>query len=65
MFGIAVPESVPGVPSEVLQPRGTWDDPKVYDEQAKKLAQMFIDNFKQFQDEVEPDVRAAGPRIAG
>jgi phosphoenolpyruvate carboxykinase (ATP) len=62
IFNIDVPMSCPGVPSGVLTPRGTWRDPSGYDAQARKLALMFIDNFKAYEDEVEPEVRAAGPR---
>lgn len=61
VFGIAVPREVPGVPSRVLDPRGTWRDPERYDEQAEKLAQMFKENFSKYADHVGEDVRGAGP----
>jgi phosphoenolpyruvate carboxykinase (ATP) len=61
VFGIAVPESVPGVPSEVLQPRETWSDGNAYDDQARKLAAMFVEHFKQFEADASDEVRAAGP----
>ena len=38
VFGLAVPQAVRGVPSEVMDPRGTWADPAAYDAQARKLA---------------------------
>jgi phosphoenolpyruvate carboxykinase (ATP) len=56
-----VPESVPGVPDGILDPRDTWDDALAYDEQAKKLASLFKENFEKFEDQVEEDVRRAGP----
>jgi phosphoenolpyruvate carboxykinase (ATP) len=62
IFNLEVPQSVPGVPSEVLNPRGTWKDSAAYDEQAHKLARMFIENFKAFEADAAPDVKAAGPR---
>jgi phosphoenolpyruvate carboxykinase (ATP) len=62
VFGIDVPTAVPGVPPEVLQPRGTWADPEAYDAQAAKLAKMFKDNFEQFADQVSDEVKAAAPR---
>ena len=62
VFGLAVPESAPGVPREVMNPRATWSDPAAYDAQAAKLAAMFTRNFAQFADHVHPKVRAAGPR---
>jgi phosphoenolpyruvate carboxykinase (ATP) len=60
-FGIEVPESCPDVPSEVLQPRNTWQDKAAYDEQAKKLASMFAENFKQFAEDVSEEISGAGP----
>ena len=60
-FNIEVPTTCPGVPEGVLDPRGTWPDPRAYDEQAKKLASMFADNFKKFEKDVSPAVRDAGP----
>ncbi|HXM56005.1 MAG TPA: phosphoenolpyruvate carboxykinase (ATP) [Candidatus Dormibacteraeota bacterium] len=45
IFGVHVPESVPDVPSEVLDPRGAWPDPEEYDRQARKLKAMFDENI--------------------
>ena len=63
VFNVGVPSSCPGVPDDVLQPRRTWTDGADYDRQAAKLARMFADNFKTFEGEVSPEVRAAGPRV--
>lgn len=60
-FGLHIPHSCPGVPSEVLNPRNTWKKPQEYDAQAKKLAGMFADNFAQFADQTTSDVLDAGP----
>jgi phosphoenolpyruvate carboxykinase (ATP) len=62
VFNLDVPQAVPGVPSEVLNPRSTWKDVAAYDEQARKLARMFVDNFKTFEGDAAADVRAAGPK---
>ena len=62
VFGVLVPSSCPGVPSEVLAPRSTWADPKAYDPQARKLAHMFVENFAQFGAEVSDAVKAAAPK---
>jgi len=51
------------VPDSVLDPRSTWPDPAQYDEQAKKLAKMFIDNFVTFEKDVAPAVKSAGPTL--
>ncbi len=62
VFGLRVPESCPGVPSEVLDPRATWKDGSAYDAQARKLAGMFAHNFEAFEARVSESVRGAGPR---
>ncbi len=62
IFGLQVPTSCPGVPSEVLTPRNTWQDQDAYDQAARNLAQRFKDNFNKFADQVTDEVRNAGPR---
>jgi len=58
-FGLSIPVSCPGVPSEILSPRNVWADKKAYDAQAADLATRFESNFKQF--DAPDDVRNAGP----
>lgn len=62
IFGLHIPESCPGVPSEVLMPKNTWSDPEAYDKTARQLAQRFIENFKKFEG-VGEAVKAAGPKL--
>jgi phosphoenolpyruvate carboxykinase (ATP) len=45
VFGLSVPITVPGVPLEVLDPRGSWPDPAAYDRAAQRLKGMFEDNI--------------------
>src|SRR5690554_664874 len=61
VFGLHVPNRIRGVPDEVLQPRNTWKDKDAYDAQAAKLAEMFRENFKKYEDSVSEAVRNAGP----
>jgi phosphoenolpyruvate carboxykinase (ATP) len=61
IFGLHIPKEVPDVSSYVLNPRSTWDDKEAYDEQARKLASLFAENFKKFEDEVDEEVLKAGP----
>ena len=63
IFGLQVPTTCPGVPAEVLQPRSTWSDAAAYDAQARKLARMFVENFRTFADGVSPETLAAAPSI--
>ncbi|RJE79477.1 phosphoenolpyruvate carboxykinase [Paracoccus sp. JM45] len=58
-FGFEVPVSVPNVSDILLDPRRTWDDPMAYDVQAAKLVQMFCDNFAQYLDAIDDEVRSA------
>ncbi|TDL98679.1 phosphoenolpyruvate carboxykinase (ATP) [Macrococcus brunensis] len=57
IFGLNIPKSVPGVPSELLLPRNTWVSDDAYDETATKLAKMFQENFKQFE---SPEIEEKG-----
>ncbi len=61
VFGLHVPQSVPNVPNEVLNPRNTWHDGVAYDAQAKKLAEMFRNNFAKLGVD-DAAVAGAGPR---
>jgi len=61
VFNLEVPLSCPDVPSAVLTPRSTWKNPADYDAQARKLARMFVDNFKSFEGEASAEIKAAGP----
>lgn len=61
VFGVLVPRSCPGVPAKVLDPRATWRDRRAYDDRARKLAAMFVENFARYGGEVDAAVRNAGP----
>jgi phosphoenolpyruvate carboxykinase (ATP) len=63
IFNLQVPKTCEDVPLEILNPRNTWKDKKAYDETAKKLAGMFVDNFKEYESETEKEIIAAGPKI--
>jgi phosphoenolpyruvate carboxykinase (ATP) len=63
-FGLPVPEHVPEVPDELLNPRQTWADGEAYDRQASLLVSKFQENFSQFSGQVSPQVAAAGPNLA-
>jgi phosphoenolpyruvate carboxykinase (ATP) len=63
-FGFAVPTSVPGVEPHILYPVKTWQDKAAFAETAKRLVDMFKENFKRFEDHVDADVRAAAPQMS-
>lgn len=62
VFGLQIPVDCPGVPRDVLNPRNTWKDKKAYDEQSRKLASMFNENFKQFEHQVTSEVLNTAPK---
>jgi phosphoenolpyruvate carboxykinase (ATP) len=62
IFKILVPDTVPGVPSHMLDPKQTWSDPAAYDRQARDLAARFAENFRQFKG-VSPAILAAAPDV--
>jgi phosphoenolpyruvate carboxykinase (ATP) len=47
VFGLQIPNRVPGVPREVLDTRDSWPDPEDYDRQAARLREMFQSNIHQ------------------
>ena len=62
-FGMAIPQSCPDVPDELLTPRNTWADKDAYDQQAKELAGLFIRNFEKYADGVSSEILDAAPKI--
>ena len=63
VFGFDVPTKCPGIPSELLNPRTTWEDQEAYDFKAAELAALFVANFEEFADEVTDEIVAAGPVV--
>ncbi len=61
IFKVHVPKECPGVPSEVLIPKNTWQDEKAYEQKARELAQKFKENFKQYEGFITEEVSKAGP----
>ncbi|MGA9597501.1 MAG: phosphoenolpyruvate carboxykinase (ATP), partial [Acidimicrobiia bacterium] len=61
VFGFAVPDECPGVPTELLTPRRTWSDPSEYDSKAAHLADLFRENFREFVEMAGAELEAAGP----
>lgn len=65
VFGVAQPRHCPGVPSEVLSQRATWNDDEAYYKAAFKLSNAFRENFKQFEDYASEEIRRGGPQRYG
>ncbi len=63
-FGLSIPDAVPGVPTEVLDPRNGWSDKAAYERTARDLIAAFERNFAGFESAVGADVKAAAIRAA-
>lgn len=64
VFNLQVPTHVNNVPSELLNPARNWSQGEAkYVTAVSKLAGLFIENFKTYQDKATSDVLAAGPQL--
>lgn len=48
LFGLSMPTTCPGVPSQILNPINTWQDKEAYVQVANSLKKAFVSNFKQY-----------------
>ncbi len=63
-FRLNIPKSLPGVDSQLLNPRNAWADKQAFDNTANRLAGMFIENFKKYTTGGDDfDYTQAGPRL--
>ncbi len=61
-FNLAIPKTLNGVDTEVLNPRNTWEDKEQYDKSSRILADMYIKNFNKYlTNNSNFDFTAAGP----
>lgn len=60
-FNLSIPKEIPGVESNVLNPRQAWKNTQAYDECARTLIEKFNENFKKFA--VNNTIRDAGPKL--
>lgn len=63
VFGVAQPRKVPGVPTEVLSSRQTWNNDEGYYAKAQQLADAFKANFKKFEEYANDEIKAGGPLV--
>ena len=63
IFGVAIPQSCPNVPSEILNPRDTWTDKDLYDQKAIELGKKFKSNFEKFEEFANAEILAGGPLV--
>ena len=63
VFGVAQPRSCPGVPTQVLSPRATWNNDEGYYATANKLARSFKENFKKFESYASEEIMNGQPLL--
>ena len=64
LFNLAVPRTLPGVDSAILDPRDTYEDPASWEAKARDLGEQFVRNFEQYTDtENGAALVAAGPQL--
>jgi phosphoenolpyruvate carboxykinase (ATP) len=65
-FNLAVPMNIDAVDNGILDPRSTYEDPAQWEEKARNLSELFVNNFEKFTDTDEGrKLVAAGPTLAG
>ena len=63
-FNLAVPTALPGVDTNILDPRNTYADPTEWDAKAKDLAARFVKNFAKYAtNDAGKALVAAGPKV--
>jgi len=62
IFGLEMPIECEGVPTEILNPKNTWEDKAAYDLKANHLANEFVKNFAQFESDANDEIMAAAPK---
>ena len=50
VFNLAIPTELPGVDSDILDPRKTYSSVEQWQDKANHLAKLFIDNFDKYTD---------------
>jgi phosphoenolpyruvate carboxykinase (ATP) len=63
IFGVAIPDTCPNVPAEILNPRNTWSDKEAYDAKANELASKFVKNFTKYADFANDEILAGAPQV--
>ncbi len=64
MFNFEVPTELPGVDTNILDPRNTYADASEWEVKAKDLAERFVKNFAKYEgNEAGKALVAAGPQL--
>lgn len=56
VFGLKIPDIIPGVPSKMLNPNKNWESPDAYKKMAEVLISKFRQNITQYKGEIDSDL---------
>ncbi len=62
-FRLHVPKTLGDIKPEILNPRNAWEDKELFDKTRDNLAEMFIANYKKYQDGEHTDFAPFGPIV--
>jgi phosphoenolpyruvate carboxykinase (ATP) len=62
VFGFQTVTEAPKVPSDILVPRNSWADQTAFDTSARKLADLFLENFKTYEKGTSNEIISGGPK---
>ncbi len=62
IFGFETITEAPDVPSDILVPQESWADQTEFDKSARKLADLFLENFKKYQEGTSAEILSGGPK---
>ncbi|MCH7534797.1 MAG: phosphoenolpyruvate carboxykinase (ATP), partial [Bacteroidetes bacterium] len=62
IFGLFMPTSCPGVPDKILNPRRSWPNIEAYDQKAFELAEAFVDNFRNYENDKLRSIMQSAPK---
>lgn len=62
IFGLNIPNSIDGVPDEILDPMNTWQDENKYRKVARNLIQKMHQRMRVFSNDLDPEIINSGPK---
>lgn len=63
IFGLAMPTECENVPSEILDPKNTWENKEAYDKKARELAASFESNFQKYAKRANEEIISGAPKV--
>ncbi|AWU45737.1 phosphoenolpyruvate carboxykinase (ATP) [Blattabacterium punctulatus] len=63
IFNFHIPKYCPGISSNILNPKKTWKNKKMYQNQVKNLVKKFIKNFDIYRKYTDKEILSGEPKI--